>query len=439
MKQVRTIFLILLVILMSAGCSLKQTNTPDTTAVPSSPDGPKATEAPGTTQAPVSKFDPETDFDNRFGMNYDKLFETEGTYYFSAYNSAFLYYFDKASGDRGVLCPRPECMHDEGKDDGSCNGHIATIGASLNYWGGRLHYYSTDQPPYNAVFSMALDGSDRTKDLYINISSITPHVTPQRLDYHRGKLYGYDLRETVIDGEPFKRMIVFSIDAETGEFREIYSALTNNGGLTEPYIVYKQNFVYISYDEYTVAEEYKLDTFTWHLLQWSIDAEEIEEIVAANAEDLDDTALEHYICVGDDGRIWFAPQSNNLTAPLKVYLLEDGQISDAFRFDNTGVCFIVQDAAVNIFIFEKRWEVRRLDGSLIYMGELDTSWLDGLDEEMSYSLDAISSIMGTADEVFISFYVEADDGSGTERICLVRYDMTGEKPVPTLIANARWN
>ena len=367
-------------------------------------------------------------------MNYDKLVETEDAYYYSAYDSCWLYYYDKASGERGVLCPKPDCMHDEGGDS-SCNGYIAQICASLNYWDGRLHYYATDQPPYCAFFAMALDGSDRTKDLKINVPAVLPGITPQRLDYHRGKLYGYDLNEVVINSEPHKQIIVFSIDAETGKFREIYSALSTDGGLTEPYIVYKQNFVYISYDEYTVTEEYKLDTLTWHLIRWNIDTEQIEEIAAANAEVLNDTFLEHMIYIDDDSRVWFVPKSSNMESPMKIFLLENSKISVAFRFDTTGACFMVQDAAVNIFSPEKRWEVRRLDSSLIWEGELDTSFLDGLDEERNYTLGGVISCMGTAEEIFISFKLEGNDGAG--RICLVRYDMTGEKPVPTVIANAR--
>ncbi len=423
MKSFRVIAFILLAVLLLSACK---------TSYPDPPPGgnlPAATGEQG-----------EENFDNRFGMGFDKLIETDDAYYLSHVNSVWLYYYDKASGESGVLCGKPDCMHDEGKNNPDCNGLIAQIGACLNLWNGRLHYFSHDHGPYLAMYSMALDGSDRTKDFVINQEADMQNITPQRLDYHRGKLYGEDVRETVRGGEPLEELIVFSMDAGTGEFREIYTA--EGAWVTDAYLYYHENYVYISYEEYTLIEyedRVEFDSFCWHLVRWNIDTEQIEEVVSADADELNDTATGRRIFIGDDDRIWFAPQSNNLTSPLKVYLLEDGQISEAFRFETTGPCFLIENAAVSIFIFEKRWEVRRLDGSLIYMGELDTSWLDGLDEDMSYSLDAISSIMGTADEVFISFYVEADDGSGTERICLVRYDMTGEKPVPTLIANARWD
>ena len=432
MKKLFCIIMAAALLLPLAACAGKGTedanNSPGGTAAPG------ITEAPESTGKPVSAHT-GPDYDNRFGMNLDNLIETEDAYYFRSFGSCWLYYYyyDKASGERGVLCAKPECMHDEGKGDSSCNGLVAVTGTTVNYWDGRIHYRSNSGPKM-ALFSVALDGSDKQVDLTIDDSVTMSGITPQRLDYHRGMLYGYDINSVVRDGEPYKQMIIFSIDPETGEFREIYSALNNDGGITAPYLVYKQNFVYISYDDYSVDEDYKLVDLTWHLLRWNIDTEEMEEVAAANSEELNDTSLEHRIFVGDDGRVWFVPRSN-MAAPLKVYLLEDGSISEAFSFDTTGACFMIQGAAVTIFMFEERWEVRRLDGSLIWEGELDTSWLDGLDEERSYTLDGISSLMGTPEEIFISFGLEGSDGA--ERYCLVRYDMTGEKPVPTVIANAR--
>ncbi|MBR6006097.1 MAG: hypothetical protein IK064_00545, partial [Clostridia bacterium] len=54
-------------------------------------------------------FNPETDYDNRYGslITCDML-ETEDAFYLRSRNgNGFLYYYDKASGETGVLCPRP--------------------------------------------------------------------------------------------------------------------------------------------------------------------------------------------------------------------------------------------------------------------------------------------------------------------------------------------
>ena len=418
MKSRRIITFVLLAVLLLNACTANTPNNPNSSL-------PLATEEQG-----------EEDFDNRFGMNNNRLVETENAYYFSAFNSSWLYYYDKASGESGVLCGKPDCTHDDGAIDPDCNGLIAQIGACLNLWKGRLHYFSHDHGPYLAMYSMALDGSDRTKDFVINQEADMQNITPQRLDYHRGKLYGQDLREIVRNGEPFYGLVVFSMDAETGEYREIYTA--EGAFLTKPYLYYHEDYVYISYEEYTLHENedhVEFDYFFWHLVRWNIDTEQIEEVVSADADELNDTATGRRIFIGDDSRIWFAATSNNMAGPMRVYTLEDGRISEAFRFETTGPCFLIKNAAVSIFLFEKRWEVRRLDGSLIYMGELDTSWLDG---ESGYTLKSMS-IMGSAEEIFIVFNIETSDNSNARRICLVRYDMTGEKPVPTLIANARWN
>ena len=378
------------------------------------------------------------DYDNRFGMGYDSVIETDDAYYFCPFSGTFLYYFDKDSGVSDVLCGKPECLHDAGKGEPSCNGNICQIGTSVNLWDGRLHYYSTDyENRAYALYSISLDGSDRRKDIAINDSTIMNGLTPQRLDYHRGKLYGWGYNEIVTDGIPYNSICIFSIDAQTGSFMEVFrqDSLT---GLTLPNLYYYQNFVYISFETLVVDDENQLEQVNWHLLRWNISTEKIEEVALIDSDELGYKAIEYRIYIEDDSYIWFAPKSNNMEEPARVYLLENGQCSEAFRFEGTGPCFLIEDAAISIFIFEKRWEIRRLDGTLIYKGEIDLSFLNALSEDSQFSLESISSIMGNSEEVLIAFAVETDDESGT-RICLVRYDMTDEKPVPTLIANVKCN
>ncbi|MBO4563678.1 MAG: hypothetical protein J5772_08735 [Clostridia bacterium] len=438
MKKLACFVLAVLMLLSLAACGGKD-KPAEPTAAPMDTGQSEDTAEP-TLDPALAVFDPETDFDNRFGMNYDRLAETADAYYFSANESSYLYYYDKASGERGVLCPRPECMHDEGRGDANCSGLLHKTCATFNMWDGRLHYYGPESGQFSALYSMALDGSGRTKDVEIEETGALAGITPQRLDYHRGKLYGYDLKSIVKDGEPYWGMYIFSIDAETGEFREIVTVLSKDD-LTQPYLYYRTNSVYISYEEYVYNEqENSIEDFFWHVLRWDIYTEQLEEVAAVDGETLDDPAhaIERRIYIDDDGRIWSAPMRNNLEGPHRVSVIENGVFSDAFRFETTGACFLIENAAVTIFMSEHRWEVRRLDGTLIYMGELDTSFLDDLIEGRTYKSDAIWSIMGNADEIFISLGLESTDGSD-HRICLVRYDMTGEMPVPTIIALAKEN
>lgn len=426
----RTIQLFILIILASFSlliCACSRINYGNETAIPDE----IKTEHPTTTKTSEIQ-----SFDNRFGMGYDNIAETEIAYYFSAFNSPFLYYYDKESGERGVLCAKPECMHDAGSGN-NCNGNIEDIGASFNLWDGRLHYYAP-AGGHCAIYSLALDGSDRRKDIEIEDAVVMPGITPQRLDYHRGMLYGYDKIKIVNNGVPLWCVCVFGIDAETGDYREIFRKESEH--ITSPVLYYLGSSVYIGYEEYDFNDaEEKTENYCWHLIRWDTDSEQIEQVAALHTDELGYNGRDFRIFTEDGERIFIVPMRNGTSGmdePARVFLLENGKTSEEFRFDTTGPCFLTGGIAASIYVFEERCEIRRLDGSIIYEGILDMSFLDEIEEDQEYELDGISSVMGDSNELFISFYVEPKI-AGESRICLVRYDLTSGTPVPMVIACAK--
>jgi hypothetical protein len=88
----RIIAILLLLLLAAAGCG----------CTPALPEDDPA----GTAEAlkPIP-------FDNRFMSAFADIAETEDAYYLhsSFSGSNYLYYYDKASGESGVLCGKPEC------------------------------------------------------------------------------------------------------------------------------------------------------------------------------------------------------------------------------------------------------------------------------------------------------------------------------------------
>ncbi|MBO4562582.1 MAG: hypothetical protein J5772_03105, partial [Clostridia bacterium] len=58
----------------------------------------------------------DSSFVNKFGDGYAKLIETDDAFYYS-FMSGYLYYYDKANGVSGVLCSKPECIHDAKKQN----------------------------------------------------------------------------------------------------------------------------------------------------------------------------------------------------------------------------------------------------------------------------------------------------------------------------------
>ena len=109
MKKLFCAAMACMVLLSLASCTGKGTEDADNSSTGTT--APEIAEAPESTVKPESA-PREDDFDNRFGQGCVNLAETEDAYYFSPPNGNYIYYHDKQAGDYGVLCAKPECMHD---------------------------------------------------------------------------------------------------------------------------------------------------------------------------------------------------------------------------------------------------------------------------------------------------------------------------------------
>ncbi len=127
-------FLILAVLLLLPIAACKNIGyEAEPTAAPSTP----APYESGMTYHDV--YDPDTDFDNRLGRGYPGFAESEDAYYYISSLGNYIYYYDKLSGERGVLCGKPECVHDELELNEDCSG-LVRAGAVINYYKGQLYY-----------------------------------------------------------------------------------------------------------------------------------------------------------------------------------------------------------------------------------------------------------------------------------------------------------
>lgn len=70
-------------------------------------------------------------FDNRFGRRFNNLIETEDAYYYCNFGGSYVYYYDKASGESGVLCGKAECTHDAEERNAGSAVRYAHIRCSL--------------------------------------------------------------------------------------------------------------------------------------------------------------------------------------------------------------------------------------------------------------------------------------------------------------------
>ncbi len=178
--------------------------------------GKKPEQQPEPQQTGNFTFDPETDYDNRYGSLIScNMLETEDAFYLQSRNgNGFLYYYDKTTGDTGVLCPRPECVHDEKRDNAECAGYIGSELTTLQYYQGKLWYFNQTKGLMFGLYRMNPDGSE--KEL---VHEFDPAGTPlefgnRRLYIHRGMIYHAGYRQEIKNAAVFHKLVYGCIPME---------------------------------------------------------------------------------------------------------------------------------------------------------------------------------------------------------------------------------
>ncbi|MBO4879698.1 MAG: hypothetical protein J5544_05515 [Clostridia bacterium] len=435
MKRTVVIILLLFALCFSA-CASGAGGVPDKGTDAPATEAPQASESP----VPAETVSPyantavfsDDDFDNRFGMGYDNLAETEDAYYFNSFAGYYTYYYDKASGERGVLCAKPECVHDEIAQNESCSGYTFLTAKSLNIWDGKLHYVGFDKSSRcNAIFSMDLDGTGKQCDTDLDYGDLI--ASPQRFDCHRGKLYGWCQNEDIEAGDPQIRSSVFSIDAATGEAKLIYDR-TDPDYCIEFTLYYYGQYVYICVADTSAAcDGNYIGTTRFDLYRWNIDTEELEAVFTTGADGISGTDIRLWI--ESEARIYIMPGSVPDGCCSTVYLLSSGEFSTAFEFGSCGVsCLLQGGTAACLNMLDGSAEIRAADGSIIYQGEWDLDFsLDVKYKKPPY----IQSIYGDKDTMFVVYSLRLL-GNSRSACCVMMYDLTDGEPEATLIAYSPW-
>ena len=413
---------------------------------------------PGLTYHEV--YDSDTDFDNRFGMYADSVVETEDAYYYLSYCGNYLYYYDKASGERGVLCGKPECTHDAERENSGCGGYAAVSGTTLNYLNGKLYYLAQDISNHcYAVYTLNPDGSEKTREALVDLNSAAPGFTPHRCDLHRGMFYASGQFQTVVSAVPTLRTCILSIDPENGEIKTIYTvdeklAVESTETYTDPetgesfdYAEYDQTsvsdapalFYYRQYVYFCLCREDADEDGTKHsvieLRRFDTETEQTEEVWLGKTEKA--IGRNCRIWVEAEDRIYLMPAGAPEGASAALYLLSGGELKPVFAFDRSGTGFLSDGVAACYDQQAHYMELRDLTGEVIFAGmwELDASdQSDPKTTENGY----ITSFYGDRSRVFASYYLFPQDGSGTLRKYLVSYDLTGGSPQAELIAFDPW-
>ena len=137
---------------------------------------------------------PQYDMQNEFSF-INVACETEDTLYYMMFmGERQIHYYNKETGEGGILCGKPECTHDV--DD--CNSFAITAGG-LNIYDGRIWFITWNTgAPGSILYAMNLDGTKRERIQALSYQG--GHSTKMHL--HRGYLYIGVTQREVIEGEP---------------------------------------------------------------------------------------------------------------------------------------------------------------------------------------------------------------------------------------------
>lgn len=419
---------VLTVLLSIAFCFAACTHgTGEATAVP-------LKTAPSATQTAAEKVVQGWDFNNRFGGGQCSVVETDDAYYFTPFTGFYLYYYDKASGERGVLCGKPECTHDAVMQNTSCNGYMFLYG-TLGYWDERLHfltYYPGESGRNFSLLSMKLDGTDRRADASASLMIGSAYYTPQRLDYHHGKLYGWCDNEIVHNGVPSYETCILRMDPETGELKKLYSVETDYH-YNIPSLFYAGKYVYFSIDHLEKTDD---DWITYlDIRRYDIETEQVEDLYSFREEGYLGAGMR--IWVESEDLIYLMPHVMLDGVPNKLYQVSGGEMRNAVTFDTEGIGGISDGIVYVLSPSKNHMEVRRLDGSVIYNGAWE---LDSLRElisgkETDFYVDAA---FGNENELLVSINMFKASNNPPSSTCLVKYDLTKPTPEATVLAFDPW-
>lgn len=372
----------------------------------------------------------DIDFDNRFGNGFGGIVETEDAYYCLSFGGEYLYYYDKQSGERGVLCGKPDCLHDAEGSNRSCNGFAGSSGTSLNCADGRLYWIAEDTANHcYAVYSAALDGSQKALVTDIEEGRLTEGFTPHRADLHHGSFYAFDQTPIIINGVPYIETSIVCIDSKTGRTKIIYAADEEQSESTfqTPILFYSGQYVYFCLSKLDADADGSQHSII-ELRRYDTDTEEIKDVYISREEDAPGNAFRFWI--GAEDQIYLIPIAVPDGAPPKLYLLSENGLTPVFAFGRSGTSFLSDGIAVCYDQMGSKIEIRDFTGALLFDGELDISGVHDTVGDASY-FPYVASIYGNRNELFVWYLLW--NAETEPQSCFVRYDLTQTEPAAAII------
>ncbi len=205
---------------------------------------------------------PRYDSQSKFCLPVSCLVETEQAYYGRVMGTHFLNYYDKESGETGILCGRLDCSHDDLK----CNGYVGWGAIGLSVYDEKIYWTMKDPAEKNTIdhyiWRMNLDGTDRERLQEVRVPELNTNVIIQ---IHRGYIYTVGTALKVVEGRSEEHIQVYAEKmGEEGSFVSILDIVYDS---PMPYCNIKLlgNSLYIMISHYKDEGNYSLVLYEWDI------------------------------------------------------------------------------------------------------------------------------------------------------------------------------
>ncbi|MBQ4382694.1 MAG: hypothetical protein II794_08170 [Oscillospiraceae bacterium] len=305
--------------------------------------------------APVDTAEENRDSDNRFRYWPGRSFvETENAYIGA--DGQFLHFWDKETGESGILCAKPECLH----NGENCGAYYPGYTSSLGFYDGKLYWFQR-MPPNCGLWRMDPDGTNREFFRPLDRSSLPPVGLETR--FHRGKAWFLSASPEVIEGEPQTTLALYTLALEGDEdfspaFSRVYS-----GSLW--------NTSFFTCGDGAVIILREAETDSCRVLRWTQGESDVTEVASLPLEGAVINAS--YVTV--DGEIFVALNSPVDGGSLGVlWKAEDGHFRKVIEFRDGDTVYNYPFMGENIVIasagggqVRQLW-VCDLEGRTLYKG-----------------------------------------------------------------------
>ena len=458
MKKISCILLALLMLLLSACVHevgpADPTDVPKTTAAAT--DAPTA--APGTTASPADiqylgdlSYDPETDYDPRFGSFMTVVIDAGDVFYWHG-EECYIRYCDKLGGDWGVLCGKPECVHDNGNahwHNNGCNGFMGEIGPLFWKYRDKFYYvneWEAKDEGLGVLYRMNLDGSGHEKLGMFPVihGSFAEAMEPQCFYCHRGLLYTRTMFSDVFEGEPIQRTGYYVMNIDGSDQKTIYESDESYYG----FMTFMGEYCYVlDYSDREVGED---EYVIWiKMMRWSPNTEKTE-IIYEGSEMMRPNEGELFM---KDGDIYCPSMFVMHEGKRAVMRFHEGKWEEMLNFDDpdmrwTVICvsdgvtiarnFVETDPDSEDYDREAKFStdmdiwIKDFDDNTLYKGPLPTGWKER--PEVLPGMRLIQLVaFGDSSTVYMLLHLMSTGEDITETNLFLRYDITENGLAETVI------